>query len=181
MPNRVKANPEKKKASATRCCTGPAAGLLERHSRSLLFPGRSLGAIGTCRLAITNIIPLCGLYVNPQFSRVVGRTGFEPVTADCESAVSANCTSAPLPQLYPTSHALSTRRVVQRRQRMATYNYDTEAIPYLTTNADEAVCICDLCNRMYTKRPFLCLCKSNVFLQDIKAEKVSATDAPKGE
>ena len=37
----------------------------------------------------------------------------------------------------------------------------------VTTKLEEAVCICHLCQRMYTRRPMLCLCKSNAFLRDL--------------
>ena len=47
------------------------------------------------------------------------------------------------------------------------HDYETETKPLLTTRIEEAVCFCDFCGRMYTKRPFLCCCRSNVFLRDI--------------
>jgi len=37
----------------------------------------------------------------------------------------------------------------------------------LTEEKEKARCVCTWCGRMYAKRPFLCLCKSNAFLQDI--------------
>jgi len=48
------------------------------------------------------------------------------------------------------------------------YNYIAETEPLLTEDKADAVCICRLCGRMYKERPFLCLCKSNVFLRDAK-------------
>lgn len=52
-----------------------------------------------------------------------------------------------------------------------TFNYDVETKPFLTVNGEEAICFCNLCGRMYTKRPMLCLCRSNVFLRDIEMGK----------
>jgi len=46
------------------------------------------------------------------------------------------------------------------------YDYsETETL--LTDDPEEARYVCAWCGRMYTKRPFLCLCNSNVFLQDV--------------
>jgi hypothetical protein len=44
-------------------------------------------------------------------------------------------------------------------------DFSIEANALLTEDAEEATCFCHYCGRMYCERPFLCLCKSNVFLQ----------------
>jgi len=51
---------------------------------------------------------------------------------------------------------------------MAEMTLIAETEPLLTEDKADAVCICSLCGRMYKVRPFLCLCKSNVFLRDTK-------------
>lgn len=44
---------------------------------------------------------------------------------------------------------------------------EQEARSLLTQKVEEATTICYLCKRTYIARPFLCLCKSNVFFQPI--------------
>lgn len=42
-----------------------------------------------------------------------------------------------------------------------------QATDVITRSADEADIICDLCGRMYTARPLICICNSNAFLRPI--------------
>lgn len=42
------------------------------------------------------------------------------------------------------------------------------AIRLLSDNKHEENYLCELCGLRYSDRPFLCLCKSNVFLRPIK-------------
>ena len=44
-------------------------------------------------------------------------------------------------------------------------NMEEEAKSLLTSKQDETTAKCDWCGRMYTARPYLCLCRSNAFLQ----------------
>ena len=50
------------------------------------------------------------------------------------------------------------------------YDCEIQTRPLLAVVGDKVACICMLCGRMYTERPLLCLCKSNVFLEDIESE-----------
>ena len=52
------------------------------------------------------------------------------------------------------------------------YNCETQTKPLLAVVGDEVACICMLCGRMYTERPLLCLCESNVFLEDLEEPEV---------
>jgi len=49
-----------------------------------------------------------------------------------------------------------------------------EARYLLTTKKEEVTVRCDLCGRMYVSRPFLCLCRSNVFLQPYHSPSVGS-------
>ena len=49
-------------------------------------------------------------------------------------------------------------------------NYVQEAKALLTSDRSRAMAICHLCGRLYTARPFLCLCNSNAFLQEVKKQ-----------
>ena len=44
-------------------------------------------------------------------------------------------------------------------------NFEAEARKLLTEDEDEAHTVCRWCGLMYIARPYLCLCRSNVFLQ----------------
>ena len=35
-------------------------------------------------------------------------------------------------------------------------------------NKEDIKCVCHKCRLVFTERPFLCICNSNVFLEDIK-------------
>ena len=51
-------------------------------------------------------------------------------------------------------------------------DYGAEAQGLLANAGDKARCLCGLCGRLYTERPPLCLCKSNVFLEDLDESEV---------
>jgi hypothetical protein len=53
------------------------------------------------------------------------------------------------------------------------YDYESETLPLLAENAEEATCRCGWCGRLYTERPFLCICQSNAFLRPINEQGVS--------
>ena len=47
------------------------------------------------------------------------------------------------------------------------YKYDTPQKDILAETMEDAVCVCNMCKVVYKERPFICACKSNVFLKDI--------------
>lgn len=44
-----------------------------------------------------------------------------------------------------------------------------KAADVITTDKSKARIVCDLCGRMYTRRPLICLCASNCFLSPVTA------------
>ena len=56
------------------------------------------------------------------------------------------------------------------------HNCETQTKPLLAVAGDEVACICMLCGRMYTECPLLCLCESNVFLEDLEEPEVLTPD-----
>ena len=41
----------------------------------------------------------------------------------------------------------------------------------LAKNDDEVVCVCDLCQLAFKIRPYICACRSNVFLRNVNNKK----------
>ena len=37
----------------------------------------------------------------------------------------------------------------------------------LAKNIEDAVCVCDKCKLMFTVKPYICACHSNVFLRNV--------------
>jgi len=52
------------------------------------------------------------------------------------------------------------------------YDYETQAKSLVAAVGDEVTCVCALCGRMYKARPLLCLCKSNVFLEELEEPEI---------
>lgn len=46
-------------------------------------------------------------------------------------------------------------------------NKEVSVEEILAKSREEAVCICHKCAIVFNERPFLCVCKSNVFLEDL--------------